>query len=292
MLEIKRLAECTLEQGVQAWNTGFEGYYFDATTTVENFVNRLVLEGLSPRLSIIAFKDNQPVGIVKNGVRTFTGKKIAWNGGTGVASAYRKHGIGKALMEATLTIYKEEGIHFATLEAISENQKAISLYEKIGYETVDQLEYLQLKGSLKDYSSDIHENYLFSLALPQQVGYLPFYKGLNPWQTGWQSARDGEAIIVKDDDGSEIGYAYYRRTLDSDGNHEKTVLFQCEAHPNRKDAEQIVQFMLSQIFGSFSDTITRIVPNVPVNRSQLTYSILKEIGFDPFVKQVFMVKEL
>ena len=32
-------------EGVKAWNVGFEGYYFDATTTAENFVNRLVMGG-------------------------------------------------------------------------------------------------------------------------------------------------------------------------------------------------------------------------------------------------------
>ena len=40
-------------------------------------------EGLSPRLSVVAFKNNEPVGIVKNGIREIDGKKVAWNCGTG-----------------------------------------------------------------------------------------------------------------------------------------------------------------------------------------------------------------
>ncbi|WP_027409396.1 GNAT family N-acetyltransferase [Anoxybacteroides tepidamans] len=290
-LKIKRLSECTFEEAVKAWNAGFEGYYFDATTTVDNFVKRLVGEGLSPKLSIVAFQGHEPIGIVKNGVRLFNKTKIAWNGGTGVASAYRGKGIGKALMETTLAIYQEEGVELATLEAISDNQKAISLYEKMGYEIVDDLEYLELKGAQPNPFGSIQE-YIVEQTIPQEVSFLPFYKGQNPWQTQWQSAKDGEALIVKDEHGFDIGYAYYRRVFNVNGKHERTILFQCEAHPERKDAEGIIRFLLSRVFGSFGDDVVRVVPNVPVNHSPLTYSLLKQIGFQPIVNQVWMMKQM
>src|SRR5690606_28819443 len=128
---------------VEAWNKGFEGYYFDATTTVDQFTNRMVLEGLSPSLSILAFDCDKPVGLILNGVRMIDGKKVAWNGGTGVAKDYRRNGVGKQLMDATLAIYEEEGVQIATLEAIKQNEKAIKLYENKGYKIVDELVHLQ-----------------------------------------------------------------------------------------------------------------------------------------------------
>jgi GNAT superfamily N-acetyltransferase len=292
MIQIKRLSECSLEEGVKAWNVGFEGYFFDATTTVENFVNRLVLEGLSPRLSVVAFHDNEPIGIVKNGIRVFNGKKLAWNGGTGVAKDFRKHGVGRALMEETFNIFREDGVEHATLEAISDNQKAISLYEKLGYQTVDDLEYLALNGLLAKELTPASTDYIAERVATQLVSYLPFYKGQNPWQTQWQSAKDSEGLIVKDKDGAEIGYAYFRKAYDSDGKHEKTILFQCESNPERSDGEKIISYMLGEIFGTFNDSIQRIIPNLPVNGSSMTYSILKSIGFEPIAKQVFMLKEL
>lgn len=290
MLEIKRLSECTIDEGVKAWNVGFEGYYFDATTTPENFVNRLVLEGLSPRLSIVAFKNNEPVGIVKNGIREIDGKKVAWNGGTGVSSSHRKFGIGKALMEATLDIYREEGVHTATLEAIADNQKAISLYEKIGYKTIDQLEHLELKDALE---INVPESvFLVEKTVPQKIKFVSFYKSMNPWQTQWQSARDSEAIIIKDPtDDSIVSYAYYRQNFNPEGTPIGTVLFQCEANPEREDAEKILRFTLSQVFGTYSD-MRRIVPNIPIQASRLTYSLLNDLGFSPIAKQVYMVKEM
>ena len=293
MIEIKRLVECTIEEGVEAWNTGFEGYYFDATTTADKFINRLVQEGLSPNLSIVAFKDKKPIGIVKNGIRECNGKKLAWNGGTGVALEFRNKGIGKILMEATLAILKEEKVDYATLEAISDNQKAIKLYEKMGYEVVDSLEYLSLKGAkVNNYLSDYAKNYKVERAVPQQIGNLSFYKGMNPWQTQWQSAKEGEAFIVKATSGSPIGYAYYRRVFDSEGKHINTVLYQCEAEPGREDAEGIIKCLLNEVFGTFTDDINRVIPNLPIGKSKTTHSILKEMGFEAITSQVYMIKEM
>ena len=57
---------------------------------------------------------------------------------------------------------------------------------------------------------------------------------MNPWQTQWQSARDSEAIIIKDPtDDSVVSYAYYRQNLNPEGTPIGIVLFQCEVNPER-----------------------------------------------------------
>lgn len=292
MVEIKRLKKCTIEEGVNAWNTGFEGYYFNATTTPDQFVNRMAAEGLSSELSVVAFMEEEPIGIIKNGIRNFNGVKMAWNGGTGIATPFRKKGVGRQLMKATLDILKEEAVTIATLEAISENQKAISLYESVGYQIVDQLEYLELKGALEQNPLTDIQSFPIEKGVPQQVAGLSFYKGLHPWQTQWQNAKDGEAVIAKDQDGDPIGYAYFRRLFNEKGEHAGIILLQCEANSSRDDGKEIIKFLLSQVFHSFSDDIKRVIPNIPVTKSKLTYNILKAIGFETTVKQVFMVKEM
>lgn len=294
MISVKRLTECTIAESVQAWNVGFEGYYFDATTTAENFLKRMVQEDLSPDYSIVAFKDAQPVGIVLHGVRHIRGKKIAWNGGTGVASELRKMGIGRLLMEESLRILQEAGVTLATLEAISENHKAIALYEKMGYRVIDQLEHLSLNGAQLDKSLGVakSEKYVIQYTVPQLVSYLPFYKDTNPWQTQWSSAKNGEAIIVRDVEGKELGYAYYRRVFNADGEHTRTILSQCEIHPECPEPEELLKWMLAHVFGSFTDEVQRVIPNLPLQLSKLTHSVLTELGFAPTAKQVYMVKDL
>lgn len=293
MIKIKKLIDCTLAEAVIAWNTGFEGYYFDATTTPQNFIKRMVNEDLSPSLSIVAFEEKQPIGIVLNGAREIKGKKITWNGGTGVAKEYRSKGIGKILMDSSFSILKEEGIEIATLEAISDNTKAISLYKNIGYLVEDNLEYLNLNGKLpQNPIKDLNRKYNCERVAPQQIGQLQFYKAMNPWQTQWQSAKNGEGIFVKDDSDNVLGYAYYHRIFNSQGGHISTTLFQCEPKSDRTDAEEIIYFLLGQVFGDFKDDINRTVPNLPINKSEKTFSVLKQIGFQTIAQQVYMIKEI
>lgn len=293
MIKIKRLIDCTLTEAVKAWNEGFEGYYIDATTTPNNFIKRMVNEDLSPVLSIVAFENNQPIGIVMNGVRNIKRKKVAWNGGTGVAKKFRGKGVGKILINSTISILKEEGIDIATLEAISDNTKAISLYKDMGYLVDDNLEYLNLSGKLpQNPIKDLNKKYIVNQVAPQQIGQLLFYKEMNPWQTQWQSAKNSEGIIIKDDNDNELGYAYYQKVYNSQGSHLSTTLFQCESNPNRTDSEEIIYFMLGQVFGDFKDDIKRTIPNLPINKSELLLAILKQIGFQSIAQQVYMMKAI
>ena len=293
MIEIKRLVDCTFQEGVKAWNTGFEEYYFDATSTPEKFINRLVQEGLSPSLSIVAFQDNKPVGIVMNGIREFDGKKIAWNGGTGVAKALRGQGIGKILMEETLSILKNEKVDLAALEAISDNHKAISLYQKMGYEIVDHLEYLTLDGPIKHHdSTNSIDDFKIERAIPQQVADISFYKGLSPWQSQWQNAKGGEAIILKDPSDATIGYVYYRRVFNEENKHVSTVLYQCEAENNHVNTEKIIKCLLNEVFSSYSNDINCVFPILPIGKSKITYETLTEMGFKRKTSQVYMIKQM
>ncbi|WP_405079770.1 GNAT family N-acetyltransferase [Paenibacillus chitinolyticus] len=146
MIAIRKLSECTLDQAVQVWNEGFFGYFVDMTTNPGAYMTRQAYEQLSPQHSIVAFDGEQPVGFVLNGIRMAGGGKISWNGGTGIIPAYRGRGVGRKLIEASLDIYREEGVDTATIEAIAGNAPAIALYESVGYVTRDTLLILRKAG--------------------------------------------------------------------------------------------------------------------------------------------------
>jgi GNAT superfamily N-acetyltransferase len=293
MIEIRRLSDSTINEAVTAWNKGFEGYFFDASTTPDKFVVRMAAEGLSPDLSIVAFAEGEPIGIVKSGIREFRGRKIAWNGGTGVASAWRSKGVGRRLIEESIKIYKDQGVQMATLEAIRENTKAIALYEKLGYEKVDDLEYLELNGRKlhNPLSLAVQKSYEVKSAYPQEASFLNFYKGTDPWQTCWQNAAGGEALIAIEG-GTAIGYAVFRKGFSAEGSHMATTLFQLEAEQGRKDRREIGAYLLSKVFGDFSDDIRRVIPNFPVSGNKEIYELLSAAGFMPAVNQVYMIKEI
>jgi L-amino acid N-acyltransferase YncA len=291
MIKLKQIADCTIYDCVEAWNRGFEGYYLDATTTPDKFLKRMIQEDLSPLYSFVAFDNQQPIAIIKNGIRETNGKKIAWNGGTGVAIPYRQMGIGKTLIQESLRLFQKEKVDYATLEAISENQKAISLYEKEGYQIKGNLEYLGLNGPLiEDPFKDIEATWEIKETVPSQIGKLPFYKTVCPWQTQWQSAKTNEAILVLNDQKEVIGYAYYTRSFNEQGEHTSTTLYQCNVLLNHPNEEALLMYLLKNVFGPFTDSIRRVIPNLPVEENKTLAKILRRIGFNSLANQVFMIQ--
>jgi ribosomal protein S18 acetylase RimI-like enzyme len=286
VLRIKRLKDCTITEAVEAWNIGFEGYYFDLTMTTEKFLARMASEELSEELSVVAFWNEKPVGLIVNGIREFQGQLIGWNGGTAVDKDYRSKGIGRRLLEATLDILEDHDVHVSTLEAISENKRAIALYQSLGYDIIDHLECLEkMRGPIPFLNSNIYQ---IMRVPPQEIGNLSFYQGKNPWQTHWQSVKDGEALIAQDSNGNAIGYAYYRKLFSGDGTHTGTTLYQCEAMRSRNDQKEVIQFLLGAAFDTSSDQIRYYVPNLPILSSSITHQVLNEMGFEPIVKLVYM----
>ncbi|MCP1123429.1 GNAT family N-acetyltransferase [Bacillus sp. 3103sda1] len=295
MYEIKSLGTLSFEEATNLWNAGFEGYFIEIKMTMDAFLARMTLEELSPSFSLVAFYNGQPVGIILNGIRMMHGKKIAWNGGTGVVSQFRYRGVGGELVRASLELYKKEGVDIATLEAISKNDAAIHLYKKMGYEVVDQLLMLQHTGILEEDAFQLLQSntYHVKRGTAQDIHTIQISnEEIKPWQTEWMSVRkDGELLTVYDDTNEELAYFLYKKVLDQTGKQQATVLYQCYVDTKRLDQEDIVRFGLSEIFSPLQDQIKRMTMNLP-SSNEVIVRILKEAGFIVGNEQVFMVQHL
>src|SRR5690606_19342549 len=53
------MSECTWKEAVGVWNEGFQDYFADVKMDADAFTARLVREGLSPELSVMAFHDGR-----------------------------------------------------------------------------------------------------------------------------------------------------------------------------------------------------------------------------------------
>jgi GNAT superfamily N-acetyltransferase len=93
--------------------------------------------------SRIAFRDGEPVGLANLGVRG----EDAWVGGVGVVPAARRSGVGEALMRGIHEEARSRGVERIWLEVIVENTGAFALYEKLGYELVQDVEVWTLPGA-------------------------------------------------------------------------------------------------------------------------------------------------
>lgn len=93
--------------------------------------------------SCIAYRDGEPVGLGNLGVRG----EDAWIGGVGVVSSARRSGVGEALMQALHEQAQQRGVRRVWLEVIVENTAAFALYEKLGYQHVQDVEVWTLSGA-------------------------------------------------------------------------------------------------------------------------------------------------
>jgi len=290
VLEMRRLSECSFDVAVQAWNEGFHGYFVDMTLSLDSYLARLQREGLSPEFSLLALCDGKPAGFLLNGIRTNAGPRVAWNGGTGVSPQFRGRGVGKALMQATVALYQELGVQIATLEAIRDNEPAISLYRQFGYEVVDGLVFFNHGGKLSAgaFQQANSQKYKTAQVPPYKVGQLDFYQQLAPWQGHWQSLvrHNGAALIVTDSEAAAVGYALYNKKHDEQGRVTEIALHQCVATPGAQ-TEAVIACALQHVFAPLELDCKRSTYNFSKS-NETVLKMLFDAGFTSFIEQVHM----
>lgn len=293
ILDIRRLSTCTFAEALQIWNEGFTGYFVNLNLSMEAYIARLHGDGLSPEHSLVAFKDGKPAGFLLSGIRNNAGRRVAWNGGTGVSPEFRGQGVGKVLVEAALKLYAAEGVSRATLEAISNNDVAIALYQKCGYEIIDRLTFLLYQGALAHGFSPLGDADAYSIRFvpPASVATLKFYEAEVPWQAQWQSLtlNNGWGLIVSDASGDDVGYALYKKSFESDGRLMSIALYQCAAAPGRHDAENILARALQEAYAPLEAECRRLTHNL-IKTNELVCRLLLEAGFTTFMEQVHMAR--
>lgn len=288
-----KMSELSAEDMVSLWNKGFEGYFLNSTLSLDKFLSRTVNEGLSLEHSLVVYEKSDPIGFVMNGFRVIEGKKVAWNGGTGITPEHRGKGIGKILMERNLQLYREHGVDIGLLEALIQNKAAIKLYQSVGYGITEQLISLQhteaLDASLMQPNTT--SRYVMKRGLPVEVKGLSFYRHLSAWQTQWTSMKDGECIIVSDERDEVVGYVLFKRIFGEDGNLATIALYQCESIPGREDIEDIFKAVLSDVYAPVSSSCKRITMNIRDSNKELI-GLLERLGFTIYVEQVHMMRQL
>jgi ribosomal protein S18 acetylase RimI-like enzyme len=294
-LEIRSLGECSINELTEQWNLGFSQYFRDMTITPTAMIAKLGRWNIHPELSVAGYIDGVPAGFVLVGLQTIRGRKLAWDGGTGVNPAFRGMGLSKALMQEAVLRVRAEGAESLALETRVENEKAIRAYLSSGFTIVDTMHVMRLEGDCEGMPfRSAGDNVSFNAvpARPEAVGRLPFYQESgNSWTTQWFNAACDQALIAFDAVSRPAGYAIYRKEYDATGRLRSIQLGHCEADPARADAPAVIAFLLGEVMEPLTTGVNRRVQYMR-ERNVHAIAALKEAGFLTHVAEHLMVCRL
>lgn len=142
-VELRPSRSVPLRELAELFNAAYEGYLLPFHLDEQQLAFMANAFDFDLDASRIAYREGEPVGLANLGVRG----EEAWIGGVGVVPSARRSGVGEALMRALHEQALERGVRRVWLEVIVENSGAFALYEKLGYELVQDVEVWTLPRS-------------------------------------------------------------------------------------------------------------------------------------------------
>src|SRR5687768_2535827 len=154
------LSEDYFSQLYAAFTEAYADYVVPFALTETQFRNHINLNAVDLDRSVGYFEEDRLVGFSLNGFGQWNAKPTVYDAGTGVVPDRRRRGFSRAMFEMMLPIFKDQGFEQFVLEVVSNNYRAVDLYEKLDFQSVRQLALLQLDGRLADKGSpdiEVHD---------------------------------------------------------------------------------------------------------------------------------------
>lgn len=167
------LYECFLE--------AFSDYQVSLQMSEEQFEWRLKRDGVELEISAGAFDGERMIGFYVNGRGLWRGKETAYDAGTGVIPSHRRRGVAEELFEFLAPRLREVGITQYLLEVLTSNERAVSLYRKIGFEDARTLAVLRSNETMKPLD-DLEGVAIRHLEEPEWDVFCAYWDGEPSWQ--------------------------------------------------------------------------------------------------------------
>lgn len=159
---------------VQTLNRGFEEYLVPIHLNVPQFLAMVRKDSIDLTVSRILLVDGKPEGVALIARRGWVSRLAAM----GISIALRGKGAGAWLMEKLIRQARERGDREMALEVIEQNDAAVHLYQKFGFQTMRRLVGFLRREAIELEPEDLREMDL------REMGALISQFGLRdlPWQ--------------------------------------------------------------------------------------------------------------
>jgi ribosomal protein S18 acetylase RimI-like enzyme len=147
----------------------------------EQFEQRLKRDGVELEISAGAFDGERMIGFYMNARGVWHGQQTAYDAGTGVVPDQRRRGVAEELFNFIEPRLKERGITQYLLEVLISNERAVSLYRKLGFVEVRRLAVLRSSAPLKTLEA-VEGVSLRPLEEPDWDVFCAYWDGEPSWQ--------------------------------------------------------------------------------------------------------------
>lgn len=118
---------------METFNAAFADYVIPFAMTNEDLQAKITSENISLELSAGMFSGERLVGFILIGTDETENETVAYNAGTGVIPEFRGQHLTEKMYGSLFPMLAEKGIRHHQLEVITQNEKAVRVYEKIGF---------------------------------------------------------------------------------------------------------------------------------------------------------------
>ncbi|HLW03899.1 MAG TPA: GNAT family N-acetyltransferase [Ktedonobacterales bacterium] len=196
----------TQEQLAEMHNVSFTGYFFPATITAEMSAGFWQVYQINAAYCVVMHDEHGAfVGLARMGVRGARG----WCGGFGIAPDFRGTGVSKLLAAQMIQVAREQHLTTLQLEVLTQNAKAIKVYEGAGFVATRRLIGVQADvAALPEAAADLP-----AAAVDPAVFFPRLYEGQQPdWEREPASilALRTEAVALPGSDGGQSGLLFRR----------------------------------------------------------------------------------
>ncbi len=172
--DIKPASDLPLPDLVQTLNRGFENYPVPIHLNISQFLDMVRKDSIDLTASRVLLVSDTPEGVALIARRGWVSRLAAM----GISIPMRGKGAGSWFMEKLIHHARERGDHEMTLEVIEQNDAAVRLYQKFGFQTMRRL-----VGFIRREAIELEEQELNEMDL-REIGALISQFGLRdlPWQ--------------------------------------------------------------------------------------------------------------
>ena len=197
-LDVKPASDYPLPDLTQLLNLSFENYLVPITFSLPQFLTMIRKDSVDLSASRVLISDEQLAGIALIARRGWTSRLAAM----GIVQSQRGKGAGFRFMRTLIDEARERNDHAMVLEVIEQNEYALKLYRKCGFQSVRRLIGLIRKDTKEKNKTPLEEIDL------REAGSLISQHGLTdlPWQLAGETIahmdpparafRNGPVLVV------------------------------------------------------------------------------------------------